>query len=169
MLHFYLSPLAADAQRLQPITAELPACDDRFVGEGNGCIVTWLFEKCQPSQCEALMSLSTPHVSMRTVPTVSQYGLIALSLTLSFFLLKQTCISFFFIIIRSIIFLWKTLHSNKLIYVVFPVMVRVRFVVWGVKGNTYTGQDRASTHHYGIIMTKGLYHSECCPHTCTAP
>lgn len=40
---------AADAQRSQPITASLPACDGRFVGEGkNGCILTWLFEKCQP-------------------------------------------------------------------------------------------------------------------------
>lgn len=78
---FYLSPLTADSNQSQPITAELPACHDRFVGEGNGCILTWLFEKCQPSQCEALMSLSTPRVSMRTAPTVSQYGLIPLSLT----------------------------------------------------------------------------------------
>lgn len=44
----YLSPPAADAQRSRPITAGLPACDGRFVGEGNGCILTWLFEKCQP-------------------------------------------------------------------------------------------------------------------------
>lgn len=143
-------------------------------------VMTDLWAKGTAASSRGFLKNANPHsvklwwafprlVSMRTVPTVSQYGLIALSLTLSFFLLKQTCISFFFIIIRSIIFLWKTLHSNKLIYVVFPVMVRVRFVIWGVKGNTYTGQDRASTHHYGIIMTKGLYHSECCPHTCTAP
>lgn len=41
---FYLSPLTADSQHHQPITAALPACHDRFVGEGKGCILTWLFE-----------------------------------------------------------------------------------------------------------------------------
>lgn len=35
MLHFYLSPRAADAQRSRPITAGLPACDGSFVGEGK--------------------------------------------------------------------------------------------------------------------------------------
>lgn len=93
------------------------SCDDRLVGEGNGCILTWLFEKCRPSQCEPLMILSCEHA--RDAARLSVWAHLSLTIPLHpLFLFKCIAFFFFFFILKtsflpsSVVkfsyFLWET-------------------------------------------------------------
>lgn len=71
---------------------------------GNGCILTWLFEKCQPSQCEALKSLSV------CLMWACAQCWLCLNMGSSLFLARRHGHAVLFSFIKANILRWSHLH-----------------------------------------------------------